>query len=1025
MQELRRDHAVPVPPRESWQENAELRLVPVGYGHRMVTMAQLRYSIQSSLVPAQRKRIEDKIISKKWQTSSVVPVSSENLDGSCCTFEMNSDAGPVQGGIYMFQVRVGDGCRWSAWSPTSVAFGWRVPPPAPPVATRVGAPAQVAVEIVSSSSARLRWGDFTPAPGLTLLEYELQAVPQLKATGGADSASMASTAFQHRHRGGIVQHDITGLIPFRTYVFSVQARYPEVGDKTWTGRLESAPVTLEHTEVIPDPPAPRLVAGAEDAGSEADEGAFAVLDYPGEECGVRYDLQYAPAVGPEAEAELRTSQDPWRAPPSLLALECDGAAARAGKEPRWRARLPDPRCLQGGPLQAALLQQVRFRLRAQDAEGAPSERRWSSPSAPASVGIAPPDAVTSTVAVAGQRLVLQVQLSLDLRLAGLLAAAGAAELARARAELREALRQGPGQALEDGAAPGSAHEPPLLAWPRGFGHAFVTRCQLRLRRSAARAQGAGPAGEGAEVDRDHLELLLASGTRNAHARWFSMEALQPPGQALAAGDVVQVAARVGDGVQWSAWKSSKELAVAVAAPRRAQDGDAAEACWAEDACTVRWPAAAAAPGLDAVEYLDVRYSFVVLARYPAVGSREFTRLFQTGPVAWRSPVPSAEPAQADGPPIPPPAVERVATPGDGKRLSRWEMEGEGRLVLLRWPGLLAPAEGGGPPQYEVQASRECASALGRRARPVAEPWATGREWVQCDPTFVTLDGVPCAALWRLPFPVGRFRLFDAAARQDVRFPMRSASIRARTVISQKVEVRFRALGAGGTAGAWEQADAVPLGVARAADGAAAEATVLVREEDGLELGSAYEFGVRLGDGYRLGPWSEASAPLPFAISPPCPGQGAGIRVQARETTAVLSWEAFEPDAELAERLPSFGQLPVKYTVSVYDGQTLELVTRLDVAGGAACQGQGGSVEVHSLAPGTSYSASLAATWARFGGGSAASREPGASGQAGGRPLLAAFATLPPSARPASGGAGRPRSARGVSGAPAEGGVDLP
>jgi hypothetical protein len=207
------------------------------------------------------------------------------------------------------------------------------------------------------------------------------------------------------------------------------------------------------------------------------------------------------------------------------------------------------------------------------------------------------------------------------------------------------------------------------------------------------------------------------------------------------------------------------------------------------------------------------------------------------------------------------------------------------------------------------------------------------------------------------------------------------------------QVRFRALGAGKDK-AWDETGEVPLSCAggNGVTDDAREATVLVRDEDGLDLGSVYEFAVRVGDSYRLGPWSAASRPLKFAVSPPCAREDASIRIQAEETNAVLSWEAFGPDAKLAARLPSFTQLPMTYTVSVYTGRTRELVTCLDVVGGCSSQAQCSSVKIPSLMPGTSYSASLVAAWNRFG-----SCCPFEFGE--GRPLMVAFTTRPSSTSP--------------------------
>jgi len=310
------------------------------------------------------------------------------------------------------------------------------------------------------------------------------------------------------------------------------------------------------------------------------------------------------------------------------------------------------------------------------------------------------------------------------------------------------------------------------------------------------------------------------------------------------------------------------------------------------------------------------------------------------------------------------------------------------------------------------------------ASPGAPPEASDGPWVQSAATLVALDGEPLVALRRPPFVVSHFRLVDAASLRagpaSAAMPAVYERVTAPPVASMRAlgrgvpralgaelrfvlgaemgthrwatlcQVRFRALGAGKDE-AWDEMGEAPLGCAGGSGlmDDAREATVLVREEDGLDLGSVYEFAVRVGDSYRFGPWSTASRPMRFAVSPPCAREDASIRIQAEETSAVLSWDAFGPDAKLAARLPSFAQLPVTYTVSVFSGQARELVTRLDVLGGCSSEAQRSSVIIPSLLPGVSYSASLVATWSRFG-----SRCPFESGE--GMPLLIAFTTRPSS-----------------------------
>merc|ERR1719161_2079530 len=78
------------------------------------------------------------------------------------------------------------------------------------------------------------------------------------------------------------------------------------------------------------------------------------------------------------------------------------------------------------------------------------------------------------------------------------------------------------------------------------------------------------------------------------------------------------------------------------------------------------------------------------------------------------------------------------------------------------------------------------------------------------------------------------------------------------------QVRFRALGASGEPGEW--VTLLPTMLDESTDGG--RASILVREDDGLDLGLVYEFQVSVGNSSRQSQWSTSSAPCLFAVPPP-------------------------------------------------------------------------------------------------------------------------------------------------------------
>lgn len=265
--EFRRQYGLPPPPAEDWA-CSELSYVPVGYGHKMVTSVDIRFSLQSGMSAMMRRQLESKELDPEWQSMGVLPIHEQQSNGrSRYTLEVGSPTGLLDGGIYVFQVRVGDGRNWSAWSHTSKAFLFQVPPPVVPMlqamSNRANIVPAVSVEVVSSTAARVRWADCRPAPGLTVLEYEVKATPQQNSRSHQAGVAIAKV-FEHRYRGGFIEYEIANLLPFTPYVFSVQARYPRVGTREWSSLQESEVVTLEQAAAFQDPPVPAAVPELEE-----------------------------------------------------------------------------------------------------------------------------------------------------------------------------------------------------------------------------------------------------------------------------------------------------------------------------------------------------------------------------------------------------------------------------------------------------------------------------------------------------------------------------------------------------------------------------------------------------------------------------------------------------------------------------------------------------------------------------------------------------------------------------------------
>jgi hypothetical protein len=420
--------------------------------------------------------------------------------------------------------------------------------------------------------------------------------------------------------------------------------------------------------------------------------------------------------------------------------------------------------------------------------------------------------------------------------------------------------------------------------------------------------------------------------------------------------------------------------------------------------------------------MDMVYDFVVSARYSTVGPREFTTIMTASKCRRREPgeegdwidgvwvagkwvdgvfVPADETellsrrmSDADAklravPPVP----FQVPVPDDC--LKRWQGDS---FVLVSWAGFehvndleLLP--------FEVQYCKA----------------GETDKWNPCPLVSMMKlkDGTPCIALRKLPCYLAQFRLLNPASGKAggpslemvsmyevvkpaptielkvLGTPPKAVGLELQMMLkspfrtqnlAKNSQVRFRAIGNKGSAD-WnvlpDLADIVQ-------DGSGA-ATVLVREEDGLNLDTVYEFSVRVGDVSNMGPWSDSSKPFHFHIPAPVPpmvgDKSEGISVTTTHNSADLSWPAFKAESSGLDKWDCLDNLAVEYTVTVFASHLDEPISTFMT--------KETKVTVHALTPATAYSVKLSARWARFGSSSGERQNPGAAGKYG---LMCAFIT---------------------------------
>ncbi|CAE8640955.1 unnamed protein product [Polarella glacialis] len=702
-----------------------------------------------------------------------------------------------EGGIYVIQLRLGDGHLFSVWSQLSGRFPFAVPRPQLQAS-------DLEVLTLSASVVQCRFPAFRVPSGVTEVSYRLRAEP----TAPGSSLQGASPAEEIHLRpavktGTVLEANLGNLLPNTEYVFKVSARYPSIGWTTWGEGICSAPQSLCDLEadwvappmplVLPrSGPRPFSLAVEGMPFFHASELAF-LLAFPDTRTasdGIVYCLEYR-MVG------LSAASGEWQRPLELLQLEVTdsnkaqllASCMAPWKLPPqlWRTRLPPMPQSTDSPdaVAAAHAQQVQFRLSAEMPEDCPSTRWFSSLTPPLCAAMAPPLAASGRLQVADTHLSLEVGFGLDRWLSSI--SADARAVAAADLQLKGGVQESSGQSLN---------------LPRGFGHAFVSCFQVYLV-GKPRCRDAGgdfeQPGRNQSIEhrqysfkkptahRRNLETTakIATTTTTTMANTITttttitttstittttghvlLKSNGPSGLALfarasdhacflgKAGSKVKDAGGTNVRLRWSVLKAHcglKVIEYALHVHEVLPDGS--EICPKRVAALWQGRSAGTEASPDGPEMtthelrdlrLDVNYIFTLASRYPHVGPREFEDALSSATTSLRPcPLPLAVPMQ-----LPMPA----------ERLRRIQVS---RCVLLRWSlaGIPSATPGGlkdfadiqvdgSDPRYDLQALPEGAGE---------------HEWIPCRSiSRLKVDGHMAWLVKDIPGRTvrSRFRLWD-------------------------------------------------------------------------------------------------------------------------------------------------------------------------------------------------------------------------------------------------------------------------
>eukprot|EP00746_Dinoflagellata_sp_MGD_P003425 gnl/MRDRNA2_/MRDRNA2_106664_c0_seq1.p1 gnl/MRDRNA2_/MRDRNA2_106664_c0~~gnl/MRDRNA2_/MRDRNA2_106664_c0_seq1.p1 ORF type:complete len:2501 (-),score=441.00 gnl/MRDRNA2_/MRDRNA2_106664_c0_seq1:75-7259(-) len=187
-----------------------------------------------------------KLATGDYRTSNMIEATAVT-----CPFDPKSETWSYlcsdcpHGVVARFAVRVGTAYRWSPWSEESDDVDVAIAPPQPKL-TPNNSLEEIQIREVFDNGAMLKWPGFTIPDGLSFIEYRvsvclLKTKTQDPNWSEAPVVEIFGTEAKESH-----EYRVKGLIPDSLYVFRVDARYPNIGDRGWSVPImNSVPIRTE------------------------------------------------------------------------------------------------------------------------------------------------------------------------------------------------------------------------------------------------------------------------------------------------------------------------------------------------------------------------------------------------------------------------------------------------------------------------------------------------------------------------------------------------------------------------------------------------------------------------------------------------------------------------------------------------------------------------------------------------------------------------------------------------------------
>jgi hypothetical protein len=187
-----------------------------------------------------------KLANGEYRTSNMIEATA-----SVCPFDTKSETWSYlctdcpHGVVARFAVRVGTAYRWSPWSEESDDVDVIIAPPQPKL-TLNNSLEEIQVLQVYDNGANLKWPGFIIPDGLFFVEYRVSVCLLKTKTQDPDWKEAPVVEIFGVEAKDSHEYRVKGLIPDSLYVFRVDARYPNIGDRGWSVPImNSVPIRTE------------------------------------------------------------------------------------------------------------------------------------------------------------------------------------------------------------------------------------------------------------------------------------------------------------------------------------------------------------------------------------------------------------------------------------------------------------------------------------------------------------------------------------------------------------------------------------------------------------------------------------------------------------------------------------------------------------------------------------------------------------------------------------------------------------